>query len=87
MNLFKFFDLIRIYLIINNYLICIKTKNYIYILMLFYPFNYLTQRNSQAVALAAEKLKQRNLPVETILDEDELMSDLKYSNASQLVNQ
>lgn len=55
--------------------------------MLFYPFNYLAQRNTQAVALAAEKLKQRNLPIESILDEEELMNDLKYSNASQLVNQ
>jgi hypothetical protein len=55
--------------------------------MLFYPFNYLSQRNTQAVTNAAEKLKNRNLPVEQILDEEELMNDLKYSNASQLVNQ
>ena len=28
--------------------------------MLFYPFNYLTQRNSQNISIAAEKLKNRN---------------------------
>jgi len=55
--------------------------------MLFYPFNYLTQRNSQNISIAAEKLKNRNLPVEQILDEEELMNDLKFSDTSQLVNQ
>ncbi len=54
--------------------------------MFFYPFNYL-QRNTQAVTIAAEKLKNRNLPIEQILDEDELMNDLKFSTNSQLVNQ
>jgi hypothetical protein len=54
--------------------------------MFFYPFNYL-QRNTQAVSIAADKLKQRNLPIEQILDEEELMNDLKFSNNSQLVNQ
>ena len=55
--------------------------------MFFYPFNYLNQKNTQVVAQAAEKLKQGNLPVEQILDEEELMNDLKFSNTSQLVNQ
>jgi hypothetical protein len=55
--------------------------------MFFYPFNYINPRNTQAVANAAEKLKQRNLPIEQILDEEELMNDLKYANTSQLVNQ
>ncbi len=55
--------------------------------MLFYPFNYLHQRNSQAVSNAAEKLKNRNLPMEQILDEEELMSDLRYPSGSQLVGQ
>ena len=55
--------------------------------MLFYPFNYLHQRNSQAVSNAAEKLKTRSLPIEQILDEEELMSDLRYPSGSQLVGQ
>ncbi len=52
----------------------------------FFPFRqYFNQRNTQAVANAVEKLKQRILPIEQILDEEELMTDLKFSNASQLV--
>jgi len=54
--------------------------------MFFYPYNYFNQRNTQAVSVAVEKLKNRSLPIENILDEEELMNDLKYSTNSQLVN-
>ena len=56
--------------------------------MFFYPhFSYLNQRNTQAVTQAVEKLKLRNLPIENILDEEELMNDMKFSSSSQLINQ
>jgi hypothetical protein len=55
--------------------------------MLFYPhFNYFAQKNSQAVIQAVEKLKNRNLPIEQILDEEELLNDMKFASSSQLIN-
>lgn len=53
----------------------------------FFPFRqYFTQRNAQIVANAVEKLKKGSLSVEQMLDEDELLTDLKYPNTSQLVS-
>ena len=55
--------------------------------MLFYPYNYNNQKNTIAISKAVEKLKNRSISVDQILDDEDLLNDLKYPSNSQIINQ